>query len=127
MASVKRRIAVPNLCRRRRRRKRLWPRIARKTDGEYAAGARHIPDAQRPRVRFNAAAGDEEAQTKTRPILAVLSEGSKHLFGASWRQSATVVRDLDKYSPAKRIGSQLDLGVLVCELEGILEKVGQGG
>src|SRR5678809_724046 len=100
----------------------LWPGIARKTDGEYAAGARHIPHAQRTRVRFDATVGDEETQTETRPVLAMLREGSEHLLGASWRQSATVVSDLDKYSPAQRIGPQLDLGVVVCELEGVLEK-----
>ena len=57
----------------------------------------------------------------------MLSEGGEHLLGASWRQSATVVSDLDEHSPAQRIGSQLDLSVGVRELEGVLEKVGQGG
>src|SRR4029450_3971922 len=95
-------------------------RVARKRDGEHAAGSRQVADAQRATIGPDALARERKSEAQARLVVAALGKGREHLLGASRRKTAALILNLDQDQVAEGMDAQGHLGVRASELEGVL-------
>jgi len=99
----------------------------REIDGEDAAFPGQVADVKGAAVGLDSLPADGQPETQTGAVGAPALEGAKELLGQAGGQSAALVLHLDANLARLGHGPEEDMALGAAELEGVAEKIRDGG